>query len=163
MIKDLGDLKYFLGIEVIKNDKGICLSQRKYSLELLSEFGMLACKPSKTPLYVSKNKNKPVRLVDGDEKLLENITGFQKLVAKLIYLTLTRPDISYAVHKLSHVMHAPKLADMKSAFKVLRYIKSSHGNGDSLVSWKSKRQYVLAKSSAEAEFKAMSSVTCDVI
>ncbi|GJS45126.1 hypothetical protein Tco_0595247, partial [Tanacetum coccineum] len=63
--------------------------------------------------------------------------------------------------ELSHVMHAPKLAHMKSAFKVLRYIKSSHGNGDSLVSWKSKRQYVLAKSSAEAEFKAMSSVTCD--
>ncbi|GJU81182.1 putative RNA-directed DNA polymerase [Tanacetum coccineum] len=101
MIKDLGVLKYFLGIEVIKNDKGMCLSQRKYSLELLNEFGMLACKPSKTPLYVSKNKNKPVKLVDDDDKFLENVTGFQKLVGKLIYLTLTRPDISYAMHKLS--------------------------------------------------------------
>ncbi|GJU60800.1 ribonuclease H-like domain-containing protein [Tanacetum coccineum] len=76
---DLGDLKYFLGIEVIKNGHGICLSQRKYSLELLNEFGMLACKPFKIPLL----------------------------------------DISYVVHKLSQVMHAPKRADMKSAFKVL--------------------------------------------
>ncbi|GJT33501.1 zf-CCHC domain-containing protein [Tanacetum coccineum] len=99
LIKDLGDLKYFLGIEVIKNDCGICLSQRKYNLELLSEFGMLACKPSIIPLYVSKNKNKPVKLVDGDEKLLDN------------------------------VMHAPKLIDMKNAFKVLRYIKHSPGKG----------------------------------
>ncbi|GJT31083.1 hypothetical protein Tco_0911358 [Tanacetum coccineum] len=96
-----------------------------------------------------KNKNNPIKLVDGDEKFLDNITGYQKLVGKLIYLTITTTDISYVVHKLSQVMHAPKLADMKSAFKVLR---------DSLVSWKSKRQFVLAKSSAEAEYRAMSSV-----
>nr|GEV75486.1 copia-type polyprotein [Tanacetum cinerariifolium] len=118
--KDLGNLKYFLGIDVIKNDQGVCLSERKYSPELLSEFRMLACKPSKIPLYVSKYKNKPVKLVDGDEKFLDNITGYQKLVGKLIYLTITRLDISYVVHKLSQVMHAPKFVDMKSAFKVLR-------------------------------------------
>ncbi|GJW16833.1 ribonuclease H-like domain-containing protein, partial [Tanacetum coccineum] len=50
MIKDLGKLKYFLGIEVIDTDKGICLNQRKYILDLLSEYGMLACKPAKTPI-----------------------------------------------------------------------------------------------------------------
>ncbi|GJY95026.1 ribonuclease H-like domain-containing protein [Tanacetum coccineum] len=50
MIKDLGKLKYFLGIEVVDNDKGICLNQRKYVLDLLYEYGMLACKPAKTPL-----------------------------------------------------------------------------------------------------------------
>ncbi|GJY78471.1 putative RNA-directed DNA polymerase, partial [Tanacetum coccineum] len=175
LIKDLGDLKYFLGIELIKNDKGICPSQRKYNLELLSEFGMLDCKPSKTPLYVSKNKNKPVKLVDGDERFLDNITMFQKLVGKLIYLTLTRPDISYAVHRLSQVMHAPRLADMKSAFKVLRYIKSSPG-GTGIQFSKTNNIQVTAfvdsdwakctatkKSSAEAEYRAMSSVTCEII
>ncbi|GKC41214.1 putative RNA-directed DNA polymerase [Tanacetum coccineum] len=117
LIKDLGDLKYFLGIELIKNDKGICLSQRKYSLELLSEFGMLDCKPSKTHL----------------------------------------PDISYVVHRLCQVMHAPRLADMKSAFKVLRYIKSSPGGTD----WA--KCTATRKSSAEAEYRAMSSVTCEII
>lgn len=49
-IKDLGKLKYFLGIEVINSQDGLCLSQRKYCLELLSEFRMLASKPSKTPI-----------------------------------------------------------------------------------------------------------------
>ncbi|GJV43753.1 putative RNA-directed DNA polymerase [Tanacetum coccineum] len=165
------------------------------NLELLSEFGILACKPSKVPLYVSKNKAKIVQIYVDDEKLLENVTGYQKLVGKLIYLIITRPDISYDVHKISQVMHAPRLVDMKNAFKVLRYIKHSPGKGiqysksvdfqvsayvdsdwakctttrksitgydvylgNCLVSWKSKSQTMLAKSFAEAKYRAMSSV-----
>nr|GEW31011.1 reverse transcriptase domain-containing protein [Tanacetum cinerariifolium] len=62
------------------------------------------------PICCNKNKNKPVKLINGDEKFLDNVTGYQKLVGKLIYLTITRPDISYVVHRLSQVMHAPKLA-----------------------------------------------------
>ncbi|GJZ88294.1 ribonuclease H-like domain-containing protein [Tanacetum coccineum] len=50
MIKDLGLLKYFLGIKVLENENGLCLSQKKYCLELLSEYGLLACKPAATPL-----------------------------------------------------------------------------------------------------------------
>ena len=49
-IKDLGLFKYFLGIEVLRNDNGLCLSQRKYCLELLHEFGLLAAKPVSSPL-----------------------------------------------------------------------------------------------------------------
>nr|GEW66362.1 putative copia-type protein [Tanacetum cinerariifolium] len=135
--------------------------------------GMLACKPSNIPLYVSKNKNKQAKLIDVDEIILDNITGYQKLVGKLIYLIITRSDISYVVHKLSQVMHAPKLVEMKSAFKVLRYIKHSSGTGiqypksdkfqgQSCV-LESKRQTVLAKSSAEAEYKAILNVACEVI
>ncbi|GKG05190.1 hypothetical protein Tco_0325276, partial [Tanacetum coccineum] len=66
---------------------------------------------------------------DGDEKFLDNVTGHQKLVEKLIYLTIIGPDISYVVHRLSQVMHAPKLVDINSDFKVLRCIKHSPGNG----------------------------------
>ncbi|GKC71361.1 putative RNA-directed DNA polymerase [Tanacetum coccineum] len=129
LIKDFGELKYFLGIEIIKNDSGICLSQRKYSVKLLSEYGMLACKPSKVHLYVTKNKAKTFQISVDDEEMLKNVIGYQKLVGKLIYLTITRPDISYDVHKLSQVMNAPRLVDMKNAFKVLRYIKHSPGKG----------------------------------
>ncbi|GKB57538.1 ribonuclease H-like domain-containing protein, partial [Tanacetum coccineum] len=121
MIKDLGKLKYFLGIEVVDTDKGICLNQNKYVLDLLSKYGMLACKPAKTPLM-----SKLVISNEASDKdpLLENITDYQKLMGKLIYLTNTRPDISYVVHCLSLFMHSSLTSHLKIAFKILRYLKS---------------------------------------
>ncbi|GJT38847.1 ribonuclease H-like domain-containing protein [Tanacetum coccineum] len=80
MIKDLGKLKYFLGIEVIDTDKGICLSKRKYVLNLLSEYGMLACKPAKTPL---QSKLIVINEATIDDPLLDNITDYQKLNGKI--------------------------------------------------------------------------------
>ncbi|GKF54700.1 ribonuclease H-like domain-containing protein, partial [Tanacetum coccineum] len=100
MIKDLGKLKYFLGIEVLKNETGLVLTQRKYCLELLCEFGMLACKPYKTPIQVKTSKVVKTTDVVSDKPLV-GITNYQKLVGKLIYLTHTRPDISYVVHVLN--------------------------------------------------------------
>ncbi|GJS53668.1 ribonuclease H-like domain-containing protein [Tanacetum coccineum] len=127
---DLGKLKYFLGIEVVDAEKGICLNQRKYVLDLLSEYGMLVCKPAKTPL-VSK-------LVISNEacekdRLLDNITDYQKLMGKLIYLTNTRPDISYDEHCLSQFMHFHLKSHLKIAFKILRYFKSCPGLGIHIV------------------------------
>nr|GEZ48266.1 ribonuclease H-like domain-containing protein [Tanacetum cinerariifolium] len=73
MIKDLGKLKYFLSIEVIDNDKGICLNQKKYVPDLLSEYGMLACKPTKTPLT-----SKPIISNEASDidPTLDNITDY---------------------------------------------------------------------------------------
>ena len=52
-MKDLGRLKYFLGIEVLRSNKGIFISQRKYVLDLLTEIGMLDCKPVETPMMMN--------------------------------------------------------------------------------------------------------------
>lgn len=98
LIKDLGKLKYFLGIEVIDVPNGLCLSQRKYCLELLKEFGMLGCKPFNTPLETNIVINR-----DNDQNnnsLLDNITEFQKLIGKVIYLTITRPYIAYCLESV---------------------------------------------------------------
>ncbi|XP_071719288.1 uncharacterized protein [Rutidosis leptorrhynchoides] len=130
MIKDLGKLKYFLEIEVLDIENGVCMNQRKYCLELLQDFGMLGCKPISTPM----EQNVVVDTECNDKnKKLEDISYYQKLVGKLIYLTMTRPDIAYAVHCLSQFMHSPLECHLKLAFHVLRYLKQSPGRGVSIV------------------------------
>ncbi|GKB95840.1 ribonuclease H-like domain-containing protein [Tanacetum coccineum] len=126
MIKDLGQLKYFLGIEVLENMNGLCLNQRKYCLELLSEYGLLACKPAATPLQ----QNVVLGYEESEnDKFLPNMTKYQKIVSKLIYLSITRPDISYVVHCLSQHMHAPLQSHFSAALRVLRYLKGAPGTG----------------------------------
>ncbi|GJY16199.1 ribonuclease H-like domain-containing protein [Tanacetum coccineum] len=153
-IKNLGSLKYFLGIEVIKIEDDICLSQRKYYLELFKEYGLLGCKPVFTPMepnYVLSY------IATSDDPLLDNITGYQKLFGKLIYLTHTRHDISYSVHCLAQYMHSPLKSHLNSAFNVLKYLTNTPGKG--II----KKQNTLSKSSTEAEYRSMSSYACEII
>ncbi|GJQ90843.1 ribonuclease H-like domain-containing protein [Tanacetum coccineum] len=158
MIKDLVKLKYFLGIKVIDIDKGICLNQRKYVLDLLSDYGMLACKPVKTPLIsklVISNE-----AFDSDP-ILEKVTNYQKLMGKLFYLTNTRPDISYVVHCLSQFMHSPLKSHLKITFKILRYLKGCPSLGIHII--KDSEKNTLSKSSTKAEYRALASVTTNPV
>ncbi|GJU14166.1 ribonuclease H-like domain-containing protein [Tanacetum coccineum] len=91
---------------------------------LLSEFGLLACKPSAIPLEQNLKVSGEPTLND---PVIDKITEYQKLIGKLIYLTHTRPDISYDVHCLSQFMHRPLRSHLKIALKVLRYLKGSPG------------------------------------
>jgi hypothetical protein len=100
-IKDLGSLKYFLGIEVVRSKHGIFISQQKYILDLLKETGMLGCKATDNPVEVN------VKLGEDGENPLVDKGRYQRLVGRLIYFSHTRLDIAYVVSLVSQFMHAP--------------------------------------------------------
>ena len=124
-IKDLGPLKYFLGIEVARSAKGFYLNQRKYVLDLLRDTGMTASKPSTIPIEQNHC------LLDNQSALLKcsEASTYRQLVGRLIYLTITRPDLSYSVHVLSQFMNCPRVDHLYAVFRVLRYLKQSPGQG----------------------------------
>jgi hypothetical protein len=120
-MKNLGGLKYFLGIEVARSKQGIFLSQRKYILDLLSEVGLLECKPTDTPIVQNH------KLGEYLNRTPTNKERYQRLVGKLIYLSHTRPDIVYAVSIVSQFMHCPSEEHMEAVIRILRLLKSSPG------------------------------------
>ena len=193
-MKKLGGLKYFLGIEVSRSRQGIFLFQRKYVLDLLSEMGLLECKPADTPIVQNHKLGECTDQAPIDKE------RYQRLVGKLIYLSHTRPNIAYAVNVMSQFMHCPNEEHMYAVIRILRYLKSSlkkglmfsknnHLNVDgytdadwvgnisdrkstsryftfvkgNLVTWRSKKQKVVALSSAEAEFRGMAKGLCELL
>ncbi|KAK3034295.1 hypothetical protein RJ639_034099 [Escallonia herrerae] len=118
-IKDLGKLKYFLGIEVARFSDGIVLSQRKYVLDILTECGLTGCKPSSSLM----TEQHQLDLNSGE--LCDDPGQYRRLIGRLLYLTITRPDISYVVHILSQFMHKPRRPHYDAAIRVLRYLKNS--------------------------------------
>ena len=99
--KDLGNPKYFLGIEIARNHAGLFISQHKYALDLVSDAGLLGCKPSSTPM----DSAKPLHQDAGEP--LTDPTPYRRLIGRLVYLCITRPDITFAVNKLSQFLSKP--------------------------------------------------------
>ncbi|XP_039047243.1 uncharacterized mitochondrial protein AtMg00810-like [Hibiscus syriacus] len=148
-MKDLGELKYFLGLEVMRSKEGILINQRKYALELIEETGVSGSKPAKTPLEqnarltTTEYDELSTKESNGvDEKLLVDKSVFQRLIGRLIYLTHTRPDICFVIHHLSQFMQQPKESHLQSSLRIVRYIKRNHG------------QEILMDSSSRCELKA---------
>ncbi|KAI3759441.1 hypothetical protein L6452_07265 [Arctium lappa] len=193
-MKDLGELKYFLGIEVLRSKQGIFMCQRKYVLDLLAETGMVDCKPADTPMIVNQ------KLYMKEKAELAEKERYRRMVGKLIYLSHTRPDIAYAVGVVSQFMHQPQKAHMEAVLRIIRYLKGTAGHGvlfrsnghletqlytdadwagdkgnrrstagyftlvgGNLVTWRSKKQKVVALSSAEAEFRGIARGLTEVL
>lgn len=122
-MKDLGLLKYFRGIEVARNNQGFYLSQRKYVLNIIAETGLLGAKPSTFPM----EQNQKLSL--STSPLFQEPEKYRRLVDRLIYLAVTRPKLSYSVHILAQFMKQPRHDHWEAALRVVRYLKSSPGQG----------------------------------
>ncbi|KAK6131551.1 hypothetical protein DH2020_034721 [Rehmannia glutinosa] len=122
-IKDLGYAKYFLGIELVRGTAGLYLNQRKYVLDILQDAHMLECKPASTPLPPG------LKLMATSGTPLLDPDRYRRLVGRLLYLNMTRPDITYSVQHLSQFVTSPTTAHWDAATHVLRYLKGSPSIG----------------------------------
>ncbi|RVW13485.1 Retrovirus-related Pol polyprotein from transposon RE1 [Vitis vinifera] len=146
-MKDLGPLKYFLRIE---------------------ETGISGCQPVNTPI------KEGLKLCVEPNQVSTDKGRYQRLVGRLMYLAHTRPDLAYALSVVSQYMHNPGEQHMNAVMRILRYLKNAPGKGilfaknvdhqsGNLVTWKSKKQNVVAHSSAEAEFRGMALGLCEAL
>ena len=118
-IKDLGPLHFFLGVEVIPTADGLFLTQHKYIRDLLAKTSMDGARDITTPLSTSVS----LQLNDGSSSV--DSIEFCKVIGALQYLSFTRPDISFAVNKLSQFMHRPTQIHWTATKRLLRYLKNT--------------------------------------
>jgi hypothetical protein len=122
-MKDLGELEFFLGIEVIRTPEGIWLLQRQYALDMLSKYGMVGCKP----IFVPLNQNG--KLSADADGVLKDATMYRKIVGSFIYMTITRPDLNYTVGLESQFMQVPRKPHLDGVRHTLRYVSATTNYG----------------------------------
>ncbi|XP_019267367.1 PREDICTED: uncharacterized protein LOC109244689 [Nicotiana attenuata] len=116
-IKDLGQLHYFLGLEVLYKEDGIIISQRKFILDLMKEYDCLHSTSLASPL------NPTMKLKAKEASPLSDPTFYRRLVGKLNFLTNIILDIAYGVQYLSQFMQDPREPHLHAAYHMLRYLK----------------------------------------
>jgi hypothetical protein len=114
-MKDLGPLHYFLSIQVTCTDDGFFLSQQAYAEDLLERANLLQSKPAATPV-----DTKPKLSADLGDPI--DASEYRSLAGALQYLTMTRPDLQYAVQQACLRMHQPKDTHLSLIKRILRYV-----------------------------------------
>ncbi|CAM8989726.1 unnamed protein product [Rhodiola kirilowii] len=192
-LKDMGQLHYFLGLEVSCSGSSIQLSQEKYICDILERSSMSGARPISSPADPGS------RLIASGTPLADP-TLYRSVVGALQYVTITRPEISYAVNRVCQFMHNPTESHWCAVKRILRYLKgtissgltlqkardsrlvafsdagwasdpddcrSQHGFaiyfGGNLISWSSRKQKVVARSSTEAEYRAIAFAAAELI
>ena len=108
-----------MGIEIVYTPKSIWLSQRQYSLDMLSKYGMADCKPISMPLDQS------LKLRANEGQVIEDVTMYQKIVGSLIYLTISCPNLNYIVGLESQFMQLPKKPHLDLVRCTLHYVSAT--------------------------------------
>ncbi|KAL0457761.1 UNVERIFIED_CONTAM: Retrovirus-related Pol polyprotein from transposon RE1 [Sesamum latifolium] len=144
-IKDLGVARYFLGLQIARSAAGLSLTQSKYIHDILTDTGLLDAKSVTTPLPQG------VKLCTESGSFLPDPELYRRLIGRLLYLGFTHPDISYGVQQLGFLFgHRRSI----SGFCICL--------GSALVSWKSKKQATISRSSAEAEYRSLAATVCEL-
>jgi hypothetical protein len=120
---DLGKMKYFLGIEVLQRPNDVFIGQQKYAQEVLDRFKMDQCNPVNNPLVPGHKLSKDEDGVKVDSTLYKQIVG------SLMYLTATRPDMTFIVSLISRYIEHPIEMHLQATKRVLRYVKGTIGFG----------------------------------
>jgi histone deacetylase 1/2 len=127
-LKDLGDLHFFLGIEVKRGSHGLTLTQERYAMDILKRSGMHRCNAIDTPL----SSTEKLSVESGDKLGPDDATNYRSVVGALQYLTLTRPDIAFAVNKVCQFLHTPTTVHWSAVKRILRYVRGTINLGLSI-------------------------------
>ncbi|XP_021729722.1 uncharacterized protein LOC110696676 [Chenopodium quinoa] len=122
-LKDLGNLSYFLGVEVLPHSHGLLFSQKKFINDILNKAKMTDAKPVPTLMIT----HPPLNLTDGTP--LPNPTEYRALVGSLQYLSLTRTDVSFAINRLSQYLHKPTDVHWAALKRLLQYLNGTFHHG----------------------------------
>ncbi|XP_074288351.1 uncharacterized protein LOC141613508 [Silene latifolia] len=122
-IKDLGQMRYFLGLEISRNHSGLMINQRKYIMDILNDLKMENCSDAKFPMQQG------LKLSIDQGELLDNPEQYRRLIRRSLYLNMSRLDISYGVQHLSQFVSNSRIPQMQAALHVVKYLKSTINAG----------------------------------